>query len=70
MDQEGSQRPTMSKARVYLESKGWRLWSRRKFGMFIKEQWFHPDDGTVVLNQGEALREQRRRDRAKRQKAR
>jgi len=57
----------MSKNREYLESKGWRLFSRRKFGMYIKEQWYHPRDGSVTFNQEQAVREQRIIDRAKKE---
>ena len=48
-----------SKNRQWLESRGWRLWSRRKSGMYIKEQWYHPRDGSVTMNQGEAIRAER-----------
>jgi hypothetical protein len=56
---------TVSKNREYLESKGWRLFSRRKYGMYIKELWYHPRDGSVVFNQEQAVREQRMFDRTK-----
>lgn len=57
------------KAHKYLESRGWRLWSRRKHGMYIKERWYHPSNGMLVFNQTEALIEQRRKDRLSKQKA-
>jgi len=55
----------MSKNKVYLESHGWRIFSRRKHGMYIKERWYHPDDGSVTFNQEEAMREQKLRNAAK-----
>ena len=50
----------VSKNRQFLEAHGWRLWSRRKMGMYIKERWYHPYTGAVTFNQTQAIIEQRR----------
>ena len=50
----------MSANRKYLERCGWRLWSRKKHGMYIKELWYHPRDGSRTYNQQDAVAEQRR----------
>jgi hypothetical protein len=55
----------MSKNSEYLITKGWRLFSRRKHGMYIKERWYHPRNGAETLNQEQAVREQRKLDKAK-----
>jgi hypothetical protein len=49
----------VSKNRQWLEARGWRLFSRRKHGMYVKERWYHPRDGSKTLNQEEAMRSQR-----------
>lgn len=46
----------MSKIGQWLEARGWRLYSRRKYGMYIKEHWYHPRDGAHTYNQGQAVR--------------
>jgi len=54
----------VSKNKEYLESKGWRLWSRVKRGMYITERWYHPRNGAETFSQESAVREQRMLDKA------
>lgn len=50
----------MSKDAAYLESRGWKIISKKKIGMVWRIRWAKP--GGNSRSQGDALRSQRQQD--------